>query len=142
MMPTTEELLESAEWEEAIQAYLACIAFVDAQVGKVLQALETSTYADNTIVVLWADHGYHLGEKNRFAKQALWERNTRTVLIFNNAKGKAKQICSAPVQLIDIYPTLIDLCNLPSFELLEGHSLASLIQNPDPKEQDILIQDY
>ncbi|HKK62531.1 MAG TPA: sulfatase, partial [Bacteroidales bacterium] len=73
MMPTTEELIASGEWKDVLQAYLACITFVDAQVGKLLDALKNSAYSDNTIIVLWADHGYHLGEKNRFAKQALWE---------------------------------------------------------------------
>lgn len=133
MMPTTEELIESGEWKNVIQAYMACIAFVDAQVGKVLDALENSKYADNTIVVLWADHGYHLGEKNRFAKQALWERDTRTLLIFKDIKGNSERTCTAPVQLLDIYPTLIDLCKLPPSKLLEGHSLADLIHNPDKK---------
>ena len=133
MMPTTEELIKSGEWKNVIQAYMACIAFVDAQVGKVLDALENSKHADNTIIVLWADHGYHLGEKNRFAKQALWERDTRTLLIFKGINGNSGQICTAPVQLLDIYPTLIDMCNLPYSELLEGHSLTNLILNPDKK---------
>lgn len=132
-MPTTEELIKSGEWKNVIQAYMACIAFVDAQVGKVLDALENSKYADNTIIVLWADHGYHLGEKNRFAKQALWERDTRTLLIFKGINENAGQTCTAPVQLLDIYPTLIDLCKLPSSELLEGHSLKNLILNPNQK---------
>ena len=133
MMPTTEELIKSGEWKNVMQAYMACIAFVDAQVGKVLDALENSKYADNTIVVLFADHGYHLGEKNRFAKQALWERDTRTLLIFKDIKGNSERTCTAPVQLIDIYPTLIDLCKLPPSKLLEGHSLVNLIRNPDKK---------
>jgi arylsulfatase A-like enzyme len=130
MMPTTEELLKSGEWRNVLQAYMACVAFADAQVGKVLDALERSQYEDNTIVVLWADHGYHLGEKNRFAKQALWERDTRTLLVFKEINGKEGQTCSAPVQLLDIYPTLLDMCKLPHSESLEGHSLMSLIQNP------------
>ena len=131
MMPTTEELIKSGEWENVIQAYMACVAFVDAQIGKVLNALENSEYADNTIIVLWADHGYHLGEKNRFAKQALWERDTRTLLIFKDINGNSGQTCTAPVQLIDIYPTLIDMCKLPPSESVEGHSLVNLILNTD-----------
>ena len=133
MMPTTEELIKTGQWKNVMQAYMACIAFVDAQVGKVLDALENSKYADNTIIVLWADHGYHLGEKNRFAKQALWERDTRTLLIFKGLNGKDNLTCNAPVQLLDIYPTLIDLCKLPASEKLEGHSLVSLMQNPNKK---------
>jgi arylsulfatase A-like enzyme len=131
MMPTTEELINTDEWKDVIRAYLACIAFVDAQVGKVLDALENSEYAENTIVVLWSDHGYHLGEKNRFAKQSLWERDTRTVLIFKDINGKPNQTCNAPVQLLDIYPTLNELCSLPEYEMAEGHSLVSFMDNPD-----------
>lgn len=130
MMPTTEELIASGEWKAALQAYMACIAFVDAQVGKVLDALEASPHADNTIIVLWSDHGYHLGEKNRFAKQALWERDTRTVLIFKTPDGPGGETCDQPVELLDIYPTLLELCGLPPNKRLEGHSLAGLIQDP------------
>lgn len=131
MMPTTEELIESGEWKNVLQAYMACVAFVDAQIGKVLEALEKSKYAKNTIVVLWADHGYHLGEKNRFAKQALWERDTRTVLIFKDINSEMGKICKEPVQLIDIYPTLLELCNLSPYKLAEGHSLGGLIKEND-----------
>jgi arylsulfatase A-like enzyme len=131
MMPTTEELITTNEWKDVVRAYLACITFVDAQMGKVLDALEDSEYSENTIVVLWSDHGYHLGEKNRFAKQALWERDTRTVLIFKEPKGKKNQTCKAPVQLLDIYPTLTDLCQLPDYKLAEGNSLTPFLKNPD-----------
>jgi arylsulfatase A-like enzyme len=133
MMPTTEELINSGEWKDVVRAYLACITFVDAQVGKVLDALENSEYAENTIVVLWSDHGYHLGEKNRFAKQALWERDTRTVLIFKEPKGKKNQTCKAPVQLLDIYPTLTDLCQLPDYKLAEGNSLTPFLNSPNAR---------
>jgi arylsulfatase A-like enzyme len=129
MMPTTEELIASNEWKKVLQAYLACIAFVDAQVGKVLDALENSPYAENTIVVLWSDHGYHLGEKNRVAKQALWERDTRTVLIFKPLGGSVNERCDQPVQLLDIYPTLLELCDLPPYAMAEGHSLVPLIND-------------
>lgn len=130
MMPTTEELIERNQWKEAVQAYLACIHFVDAQIGKVLDALRESEYAENTIVVLWSDHGYHVGEKNRFAKQALWERDTKTVLMFKTPGGKANARCDQPVQLLDMYPTLVSLCGLPANEMNEGHSLVPLLQNP------------
>ena len=130
MMPTTEELIANNEWKSVLQAYLACIAFADAQVGKVLNALENSPYAENTIVVLWSDHGYHLGEKNRVAKQALWERDTRTVLIFKPLDGSVNEHCDQPVQLLDIYPTLLDLCDLPLYKMAEGHSLVPLINDP------------
>ncbi|MDC1402583.1 sulfatase [Flavobacteriaceae bacterium] len=133
MMPTTEELIKTNQWKEVVRAYLACITFVDAQLGKVLDALENSEYASNTIVVLWADHGYHLGEKNRFAKQALWERDTRTLLIFKTINGEKDQSCDAPVQLLDIYPTLTDLCQLPEYKMAEGRSLTPFLKNADVK---------
>lgn len=131
MMPTTEELIEKNQWKEVVQAYLACINFVDTQIGKVLDALKESEYADNTIIVLWSDHGYHLGEKNRFAKQALWERDTKTVLIFSVSGSLKNKQCNKAVQLLDIYPTLLELCNLPANTMNEGNSLVTLLENPE-----------
>ncbi len=131
MMPTTEELIKNGQWKEVIQAYLACVAFVDAQIGKVLTALEESPYAENTIVVLWSDHGHHLGEKNRVSKQSLWERDSRTLLLFKDIKGDGGKVSHKPVQLMDIYPTLLELSGLPAYELAEGNSLANLIHHPD-----------
>ncbi len=123
MMPTTEELIESGEWKRAVQAYLTCITWVDHQVGKVLDALESSAYADNTFIVLWSDHGYHLGEKNRFAKQAIWERNTRVPLIIAGPGIEPNRRCAQPVGLIDMYPTMVELCGLPENTMNEGRSL-------------------
>jgi len=132
-MPTTEWLIATNQWKDVVRAYLASVAFVDAQVGKILDALENSEYARNTIVVLWSDHGYHLGEKNRVAKQALWERNTRIPLIFKGPDIIKGSKTNAPVQLIDMYPTLTELCELPAYELAEGKSLVPLITNPKLK---------
>ncbi|MEP0418038.1 MAG: sulfatase [Cyclobacteriaceae bacterium] len=128
MMPTTEELIKSNEWKDVLHAYLASVAFVDAQVGKVLDALQNSSYADNTIIVLLSDHGYHLGEKNRFAKQALWERDTRVPMIIKPLKAnfESGMRINQPVQLLDIYPTSLDLCGLPPNDQLEGHSVTPL----------------
>lgn len=145
-MPTTEWAIKEGEWKNMIQAYLACTTFVDAQVGKVLDALDASDYADNTIVVLWSDHGYHVGEKNRFAKQALWDRANRVPLIIaipgqgsvaqtgqgsvaETGQGSAA-VCSKPVGLIDLYPTLLDLCGLPENSMNEGRSIAALVNDP------------
>ena len=131
MMPTTKWLIETGQWKNMVQAYLACIHFVDAQVGKVLDALKESAYADNTIVVLWSDHGYHLGEKNRVAKQALWERDTKTVLIIKELDATPGRVSNKPVQLLDMYPTLVDLCGLPTNQQNEGHSLSPLLNHPN-----------
>ena len=133
MMPTTEEMIEANQWKDILQAYLACIAFVDEQVGKVIDALEKSKYKDNTIIVLWSDHGYHLGEKNRFAKHAIWERDTRTVLIFKTPEMKKGTKCNAPSQLVDIYPTLLELCDLPEYDIADGNSLVPYLKKPELK---------
>lgn len=130
-MPTTEWAIKEQEWKNIVQSYLACTTFVDAQVGKVLDALEKSVYRDNTIVVLWSDHGYHIGEKNRFAKQALWDRANRVPLIISAPEKQTSVNCSKPVGLIDLYPTLLDLCGLPPNPMNEGHSIAALLQDPD-----------
>ena len=101
-------------------------------VGKILDALDASTYAGNTIIVLWNDHGWHLGEKLHWAKNSLWEEATRVPLILV-APGITEPggRCARPVSLIDIYPTLIDLCGLNSREGLEGVSLLSLLGDPN-----------
>ena len=117
---------------ELVRAYLACTAFVDAQVGKVLDELENSPQADNTIIVLWTDHGQHLGEKRHWRKNTLWEEATRVVLSIKVPGETATgQTCARPVSLLDLYPTLNDLCGLPNPEALEGVTLRPLLEDPD-----------
>jgi arylsulfatase A-like enzyme len=124
-------VIANNQWRVAVQAYLATISFADAQIGRVLDALDRSEHAENTIIVLWGDHGWHLGEKEHWRKHALWDVSTRTPLIFSAPEGLAKnKICQRPVSLIDIYPTLIDLCGLPKREGLDGQSLKPLLENP------------
>ena len=118
-------------WPEMVRAYLACVSFADHQVGLVLDALDASPHAQNTIVVLWSDHGQHLGEKKHWRKQSLWEESTRVPLAFRlPGKQAMAQRVDAPVSLLDIYPTLIDLCQLKSVPGLEGHSVQPLLANP------------
>ncbi len=118
-------------WKEMVYGYLACVSFVDHELGKVLKALEHSKYADNTIVVLWSDHGQHLGEKKHWRKQALWEESTRVPLFFKlPGKQNAGMKSENAVSLLDIYPTLVELCGLPTAPKLEGNSLTPLINNP------------
>ena len=119
---------------ELVQSYLACISFVDDQIGKVVEALEKSPYADNTIIVLWSDHGQHLGEKKHFRKQALWEETTRVPLFFkvpNNVSNGQRS--GQVVSLLDIYPTITELCDLPRLPKLGGESLIPLIESPASK---------
>ena len=128
--PETEWLIEQGYWKEVLQAYLACVAFVDNQLGRVLDALENSAYADNTIIVLWSDHGYHLGEKNIVAKMTLYEESSRVPLIFAGPGISVGAVCARPVGLIDIYPTLVDLAGLPANPQNDGNSLVPLLENP------------
>jgi arylsulfatase A-like enzyme len=116
-------------WKKAIQAYLASITFADEQLGRVLHALRTSPVADNTIVVLWSDHGWHLGEKMQWRKLTLWQEATHIPLIFNGPGITAGQRCHAPVSLLDIYPTLADLTHLPLPYAVDGHSVVPLLHN-------------
>jgi arylsulfatase A-like enzyme len=119
------------QWRRAVQGYLASISFVDHCLGRVIDALDKSSYRDNTIIVLWSDHGWHLGEKLHWRKFALWEEATHNVLTFT-APGVTRpgEVCDAPVNLIDIYPTLIDLCGLQPRKELEGVSLLPLLKDP------------
>jgi len=96
---------------------------VDAQIGRILDALDATGLADNTVVVVWGDHGWHLGEKGITGKNTLWDRSTRVPLVFAGPGIKAGQRCSRPAELLDIYPTLVELCGLPPRQDLEGLSL-------------------
>ena len=120
------------QWEKAVQGYLASVNFVDACLGRVLDALDASPHKDETIVVLWSDHGWHLGEKKHWRKFSLWEEATQVVMMWS-VPGLTKEgvRCDAPVNLLDIYPTLIELCDLPANNRLEGTSLAPLLNDPE-----------
>lgn len=129
--PRHEWLLEQGEWKHAVRSYLASTTFVDHHVGRVLDALEESDLAGNTIVVLFSDHGFHLGEKQRWAKRSLWEEVTRVPLIVA-APGLERDVRSdRAVGLIDLYPTLLELAGLAPDPALEGQSLVPLLEDPD-----------
>ena len=127
-------VLEHNAWRQAVQGYLASISFVDDCVGRVITALDNSPHRDNTLVVLWSDHGWHLGEKLHWRKFALWEEATHNVLMVV-APGTTSPggRCPATVNLLDIYPTLIDMCGLEPKKELEGNSLLPLLKNPQAK---------
>lgn len=118
------------QWRPLVRSYLATISFMDSQVGRVLDALEASNKADNTIIVFWSDHGWHLGEKGITGKNTFWERSTRVPLIFAGAGIPQGKSSSRPVELLDLYPTLIELSGLPKKSGLEGQSLLPLLRNP------------
>lgn len=122
------KMLATNNWKYAVQGYLATINFMDGQLGRVLDALESSPHRDNTIICLWSDHGWHLGEKQHWRKFALWERATKAPLMFV-APGLTKPgtVCQTPVDFMNIYPTLADLCGLPVGEHLSGVSMRPLL---------------
>jgi arylsulfatase A-like enzyme len=125
------------QWRAAVAAYLACVYFVDAQIGRVIDALESGPHADNTVVVLWGDHGWHLGEKQHWGKWTGWERSVRVPLVVapaarDRAKYAVGGVSWQPVSLMDLYPTLVDLAALPApVTGLDGQSLVPVMRQPD-----------
>jgi arylsulfatase A-like enzyme len=142
MMPTTEWAIESGEWKNIVQAYLASVTFVDNYIGEVLNALENSKYKDNTIIILWSDHGYQLGEKGTFAKHALWQEATNAPLIISVPEGQKGLIREQAVEMLDIYPTLLDLCGLPPNTRNEGKSLKPLLENTQLNDEYFAVTTY
>ena len=129
-------VVKHGQWQAAVTAYLACVSFIDAQVGKLLEALDASPAADNTLIVFWGDHGWHLGEKEHWGKWTGWQRSTRVPLLIAPPRSGATAnfprgaTCVDPVGLIDLYPTLIDTCGLAARPGLAGESLVPLLKNP------------
>jgi arylsulfatase A-like enzyme len=124
------------ETRNFVRSYLASITFVDAQIGRLLDALEASPHADNTLVVLWGDNGYHLGEKEITGKNSLWDEATQVPLIFAGPGVPSDAVVTAPAELLDIYPTLIELAGLPRKTELDGLSLVPQMRDPTaPRER-------
>ncbi|MBM3882301.1 MAG: sulfatase [Verrucomicrobia bacterium] len=127
--PRLSWLEQANQWRPLVRAYLASTTFMDSQIGRLLDALDALPARDRTVVVLWSDHGWHLGEKAITGKNTLWERSTRVPLIFAGP-GVAQGRCAQPVELLDLYPTLVEWCGLPSRTGLEGHSLVPQLKDP------------
>lgn len=125
------QIVASGRWKEAVRAYLATIAFCDAMVGRLIDGLDRSPHRDNTIVVLWGDHGWHLGEKQHWRKFALWEEAARAPMVWV-APGvtTAGGVCQRPVDFMSIYPTLCDLAGIAIPQHVEGVSLRPLLSDP------------
>ncbi|MEO1992104.1 MAG: sulfatase [Pirellulales bacterium] len=123
--------VEHNAWKPAIQSYLSCIQWTDEQVGRLVAALDQSEYAQNTIVVLYSDHGFHLGEKQRWVKFSLWERSTHVPFILYVPGRFGGTTVQKPTELLSIYPTLVELCGLPPNDAVEGRSLIPLLEKPD-----------
>ena len=132
-------VVENKQWEKVVQSYAASITFADAMLGRLLDAFENSEYANNTIVVLWSDHGMHMGEKENIEKFTLWERSTRVPLIISVpglTRPGAK--CDQPVSLMDLYPTLVDLVGFDKPSHLDGKSLLPQIKDPETKTSPVI----
>ena len=124
-------MVKSGRWKEAVRAYLATVAYTDMNVGRLIEALDKSPLASNTIIVLWGDHGWHLGEKEHWRKFALWEEATRMPYTWVvPGVTKPDGVCERTVDLMSIYPTLTDLCGIETPKHVEGKSIRSLLADP------------
>lgn len=131
--PVHSWVKSAGEWDHAVQSYLASVAFADYCLGMVLDALDSSPHRDNTVIVLFSDHGFHLGEKARWAKRSLWEDGTRVPIIVAAPGFQQGQRVSRPAELLDIFPTLLELTGLPEDSTQEGQSLVPLLKNPEAR---------
>jgi arylsulfatase A-like enzyme len=139
-----QTVLKHDQWKAAVAAYLACVSFVDAQIGRILDSLDNSPYRDNTLIVIWGDHGWHLGEKQHWGKWTGWERATRVPLLIVPPRSRVSQyqlgtLCPQPVSLIDLYPTLLDMCALPAKQDLDGQSLRPQLREPACQTEPVVI---
>ena len=140
--PRHQWFLDEGKWKSAVRSYLASVAFVDSCVGRVLDALDASPHAENTVVVLLSDHGWQLGEKERWAKRALWTDVTRVPLIIDAPQMPDSQISDQPAGLIDLYPTLLELTGIaPSMEL-DGQSLVPQLTDAQATRREPVICTY
>jgi len=136
-------VVDNKQWEHLMRGYLASISYVDHQLGRLLNALDASPMAENTIVVLWTDHGFHIGEKENWEKFALWDQTTR-VPLFIHAPGVSKDgaVTRQPATLTDIYPTLCELAGLPIPGQCDGTSLVPQLEDPTAKKKTLALTSF
>jgi arylsulfatase A-like enzyme len=133
--PRLQTLKERNEWRPLVRAYLASTSFMDSQVGRVVAALEATGRAKDTLIVLWSDNGYHLGEKEITGKNTLWDRSTRVPLLFAGPGVTAGANSKQPAELLDIFPTLLELTGMPARPDLEGLSLVPQLKNAGARRE-------
>lgn len=143
-----KHIQKHGQWKQAIQGYLASIHFADAMLGRVLDSLEKGPNKDNTIVVLWSDHGWHLGEKQHWQKFSAWRVCSRVPLMIKIPKGISKALpaglsagsrCDQPVSLLSLFPTLTDLCGIPAKQGVDGQSIVALLKNPEAQVDEVAV---
>jgi len=157
LIPTTSgthaSVVRHGQWEHAVSSYLATVTFVDHLLGQLFQTLDQSRYGKNTWVLLWSDHGWHLGEKEHWGKATGWYRATRVPLILVPPKSLSTDAneggeiqrgvrCDSPVNLIDLYPTIAEIAGLPPREELAGQSLLPLVRDPQRPWQEHTITTF
>jgi len=125
-----------------IHGYHACVSYTDAQVGRLLDALEASGEADNTIVIFWGDHGWHLGDHGMWCKHTNYEQSTRVPLIIADLRSPRAQKTKSTVEFVDIYPTLCELAGLPVPEVLQGTSLTPVLNDPSASVKEVAISQF
>ncbi|MCB1036297.1 MAG: sulfatase [Acidobacteria bacterium] len=136
-------IVRAKAWDDATQAYLASVTFSDLMLNTVMKALRRGPHADNTIVVITSDHGFHLGEKDHWGKYSLWRQATRIPLVMMVPGAKASGKTSPrPVTLVDLYPTLAELCGLPQPQNLDGTSFAPLFENPTQRWAHVALTNH
>jgi arylsulfatase A-like enzyme len=125
------KIVASGRWKDAVQGYLAAVAYTDMNVGRLIDAFDKSPHKGNTIIVLWGDHGWHLGEKSHWRKFALWEEATRVPHLWVvPGLTKPDSVCTRPVDLMSVYPTLLDVCGLKTPPHVQGVSIKPLLAEP------------
>jgi arylsulfatase A-like enzyme len=133
-----ERIVKEGKWREAVHAYLAAISFADAMVGRIVDALDRSAHAKDTILVLWSDNGWHLGEKEHWHKSTLWQRATHIPLMIRTP-GVRAGVRKQPVTLLDLYPTVLELAGLPPKPDVEGLSLSPVLRDPKSDRRPAVI---
>ncbi|MEO0587868.1 MAG: sulfatase-like hydrolase/transferase, partial [Planctomycetota bacterium] len=128
---------------ELVHGYYACVSYIDAQVGRLLDALDEHGLADHTIVVLWGDHGFHLGDHAIWCKHTNYEQATRSPLIIAAPGiGAGGESAGAPVEFVDVYPTMLDLAGIPPHESLHGTSLVPMLEDPGASVKVAAVSQY
>jgi arylsulfatase A-like enzyme len=140
-MPATGPVSDAQE-KELIHGYYACVSYIDAQIGRLMDALEAEGLAENTIVVVWGDHGWHLGDHGQWTKHTNFELATRIPMIVKVPWMPGASQIDALTEAVDLYPTLLDLCGLPAPSYLEGDSLVPLLENPALPGDELALSQY
>lgn len=141
--PSNDNILKDRRSRQLIHSYYACMSYVDAQFGRIVDSLEKQGLMDNTIIVVWSDHGYHLGEQAMWGKSANFYLDTHVpLMIYTPNSAGAGQTCTALVEYVDLYPTITELAGLETPDYLEGSSLTPLLKEPGRKWKSAVFAQY